>query len=62
MGPPPVRAPEPQLAVEQPPTGGQWNLPEKDIPRLEKKPQQDRGADTQYNQDPYLGVGGSQVE
>ena len=41
MGPPPVRAPEPQLAVEQPLTGGQWNLPEKDIPRLKKKPQQD---------------------
>ena len=41
MGPPPVRAPKPQLAVEQPLTGGQWNLPEKDTPHPKKKLQQD---------------------
>ena len=34
---PPVRAPKSQLAVEQPPTGGPWNLPKKDTPRSKIK-------------------------
>ena len=34
--PPPVRAPKSQLAVEQPPTEGPWNLPKK-IPTSKDK-------------------------
>ena len=38
---PPARAPKVQLAVEQPSTGGCWNLPKKDTsrPQTKKKPQ-----------------------
>ena len=41
--PPSVRAPKSQLTVEQPSTGGYWNLPKKDAscPKTKKKPQQD---------------------
>ena len=41
--PPPARAPKSQLAVEQPSTGGLWNLPRKDTlhQKTKKKPQQD---------------------
>ena len=40
---PPARAPESQLAVEQPSTGGCQNLPKKDTsrPKTKKKPQRD---------------------
>ena len=34
---PPVRAPELQLPVEQPSTGGCWNLPKGDTPRPRTK-------------------------
>ena len=34
---PPVRAPKSQLAVEQPLTGGCWNLPEKRYPTSKVK-------------------------
>lgn len=29
---PPMRAPKSQPTVEQPPTGGPWNLPKTDVP------------------------------
>ena len=40
---PPVRAPKSQLAVEQPSTGGRWNLPKKDTPypKAKEKPRED---------------------
>ena len=34
---PPARAPKSQLAIEQPWTGGHWNLPKKDNPHPKTK-------------------------
>ena len=34
---PPARAPKSQLAIEQPLTGGCWNLQEKKIPHIQSQ-------------------------